>query len=556
MLRCRDDNMCIHPIDICDGVIHCLLSRDDELLCHTQTCPSLCVCHGNVVKCTGNVLRPYSISTYTKALVYSGVVLKKQHTFGKYVLSLISIDDSKFPSNMVPRAMFANMHLLQTLILRNNRIRSIEQHSFGGLQNLLSIDIRGNSIYIIFEFTFYGLKSIQHLDISNLGIEYLNGECFKEVIRLVKLNISSNSLSTLTSSIFRGLTQLQTLDLRGNNFHIIEFETFTCINSNLSIYVSKQVYCCYVSRTQSCNSSGPSLGSSCAPLFKGNSRKILFSILAGIACIINMIHVVYLSNSNNKKLNSQHLLMQTLACCKLLLAIYAIFYNINAIVLPRNFIYIEIDWPASTNCLALNLLSSTGYLLSKIAILLIVQNQLMVTKYIFKKQPLQRKQVIMCLSFGFVVNFIFHVVEYQYNTPHSISCFIFSIKHNIESLQLAHIMTILIAALLFQVVNVYSYNEIHHSISETVANVNDNSTVHKNRIRRFLIRTAILVTIELCIWLLAVVLVLYNLIVPQSTPKSRETNVVMLFIIVATYSQISVDLLPPLLRWFRRKTQI
>ena len=35
-LRCRLDNICIHPIDICDGVMHCPLSGDDELLCNNN----------------------------------------------------------------------------------------------------------------------------------------------------------------------------------------------------------------------------------------------------------------------------------------------------------------------------------------------------------------------------------------------------------------------------------------------------------------------------------------------------------------------------------------
>ena len=48
-LRCRLDNICIHPIiDICDGVIHCLLSGDDESYCDMFSCPRTCVCRGSV----------------------------------------------------------------------------------------------------------------------------------------------------------------------------------------------------------------------------------------------------------------------------------------------------------------------------------------------------------------------------------------------------------------------------------------------------------------------------------------------------------------------------
>ena len=37
LLRCRGDDICVHLTDICDGIIHCLLSADDGDMCHMLT---------------------------------------------------------------------------------------------------------------------------------------------------------------------------------------------------------------------------------------------------------------------------------------------------------------------------------------------------------------------------------------------------------------------------------------------------------------------------------------------------------------------------------------
>ena len=39
LLRCRADHVCVHPLDICDGIVHCLQSRDDESQCDIRDCP-------------------------------------------------------------------------------------------------------------------------------------------------------------------------------------------------------------------------------------------------------------------------------------------------------------------------------------------------------------------------------------------------------------------------------------------------------------------------------------------------------------------------------------
>ena len=38
--RCRYDDIYLHPRHVCDNIVHCLLSQDDEAMCD-EVCPKL-----------------------------------------------------------------------------------------------------------------------------------------------------------------------------------------------------------------------------------------------------------------------------------------------------------------------------------------------------------------------------------------------------------------------------------------------------------------------------------------------------------------------------------
>ena len=50
-LRCRRDGLCLHPTDVCDGVVPCLMSRDDEKLCDMSPCVHVVRHLSSVIKC-------------------------------------------------------------------------------------------------------------------------------------------------------------------------------------------------------------------------------------------------------------------------------------------------------------------------------------------------------------------------------------------------------------------------------------------------------------------------------------------------------------------------
>ncbi len=52
LLKCQNDNVCVHPDYLCDGKVDCPLSADDEKHCDSSRCPRACACLGEAYVCT------------------------------------------------------------------------------------------------------------------------------------------------------------------------------------------------------------------------------------------------------------------------------------------------------------------------------------------------------------------------------------------------------------------------------------------------------------------------------------------------------------------------
>ena len=120
----------------------------------------------------------------------------------------------------------------------------------------------------------------------------------------------------------------------------------------------------------------------------------------------------------------------------------------------------------SISCLILNLLVTSGFLLSKVAVLLIMVNQLFVTKYIFVRPPLSPSQICSCLSFGFVVNLTI-CLFLSYKSSGSKLCFPFVINQESTTLQTVYMILPLIVSFVVKVVITYMYHEIYITIKKS-----------------------------------------------------------------------------------------
>ena len=133
LLRCRYDNICVHPSDICDGLRHCIMSGDDERFCNITMCPTMCTCHGSAIRCQ-DVLPVRE----TLSLQFTYVMLRGVHIHFKYqlqsftALAQLHILNSTFHAVRLSKEMFHHLVALQILVLCHNGIQVIQPLTFNG----------------------------------------------------------------------------------------------------------------------------------------------------------------------------------------------------------------------------------------------------------------------------------------------------------------------------------------------------------------------------------------------------------------------------------------
>ena len=373
-LRCRHDNICIHPIDICDGVVHCLMSEDDESLCHMLECPKACVCRGDVLMCDEHLPNPGTVSLHIRTLIYTNIFFSSMYAFGMFVdLLHISVCHSQLQSNILKKDMLAKLFQTQSLDFRNDSIQFIESNTFAGMSNLLYLDVSGNIIRLVPEFTLHGLKSLGSLDLSTLHIETLQGSPFKGLAELTHLNLSYNLLTTLHIEAFMSIKDVRMIDLRHNNIHHLDRHTFAMLSAWVVIHVSIPVYCCYLYGEMTCVVNGRIERNrlQCFDMTRDftSVAHIVLSLLLMILTFLCIMCIQY-----SKHYESHITLLQNLSCFYCLPAVSILCFNINAFVFREQYIFLDSKRVTSFPCLLLNLLVSTGYLLSKLTTFLMVLN--------------------------------------------------------------------------------------------------------------------------------------------------------------------------------------
>ena len=579
-LRCRLDNICIHPIDICDGVMHCLLSGDDESLCDMLSCPRSCVCRGSAVMCHSHLPGMHMLSLSTRFIIYVTSSLSNMYTFGIYTNLLhIDIHNCSFPNHVLTKAMFSKLYKVHSLLLRNNSIWFIESNTFNDMHKLIYIDISGNSLSIIQESTFHGLQAVALLELRALHIEEIGSLCFTGLLQLTTLDLSSNLITSLKTHTFSGMRNIQFIDLRNNSIKFIGHHTLSMFNDKVLVLVSKLVYCCYLSVRENCHTHDQQddqhkdqhddqhkeqpkkqpkrQHNGSMQCFHMNSDKtsVAHMVLSLLVILLALFHVIFLYDS--KQMYSHTLLLQNLFLFSSFPAVYVLYFNISALVIDNDYIYLNAKWLRSISCLILNMLVTSGFLLSKVTVLLMVVNQLFVTKYIFVRRPLSPSQILYCLLFGFVVN-ISICLYLSYISSGSPLCFTFVINQESTIIQTVYIAILLFVTLIIKVVIIYMYHEIYIAIEKS-------GKIHSNYGQRcnrkcavFMRRASCFISVEFMTWFIPFCIVLYSSFVVDISSLLLGFIIVMVFTMGFTHNL--VHLVPKIIKkankyWTRHRTQ-
>ena len=115
-LICKGASSCLHPSEVCDGIVHCSLNPDDEDLCLVRDCPYLCHCKGHAMQCISRRLKTVPLEAfYMKLIVFAGNRLSQLGTQDITLKYLLILDISHNQIKKIHLTDFDNLPYIQRL---------------------------------------------------------------------------------------------------------------------------------------------------------------------------------------------------------------------------------------------------------------------------------------------------------------------------------------------------------------------------------------------------------------------------------------------------------
>ena len=521
LLRCRGDDICVHPTDICDGIIHCLLSADDEDLCHMLTCPEECTCRGSAIICThlGYISDVSSLSTAV-ILEYFVVSISNYLHHLSTVLYLKMIHCT-FPGNAVTPQIFTDISDILILILANNNIHSVITNSFISMRKLTYIDLRDNYIHTINSFNFLGLTSLENLDLYNFQITALSIYSFKGLIFLKMLNLSTNSITSLNQLCFYRPISIETIDLRHNKLLSMELLSFPIGLFHVRLHFDESLYCCFIGTSQHCYIDGyhhPSV-SHCDAMLNITSIDIIDIVFSLIVLSFNFIALVM--QAIHEMISSHFALLKQMVVANSLLTIYLILLCVARLLYKSELIYLNTLWLQSNWCHSLKVIFFIGFLASKCFWFLLVVNQFIGIRYVFREFN-RRFRVIYIPGAVWLITLSLSVGQQQIAQGKCIVCSPLLVSNELsDGYQLPLLISVMALVGLIILGIVIMYYLIVDRVKKSNSRVQ--STIGNTRIKSLKSKAIFTIAIQLIIWMSMSIASFYTYFNPDNQHHLRIT---------------------------------
>ncbi len=276
LLRCREDNVCVHPYYVGDDILDCSLSQDDEILQHRGGCPQEkeCSCLGGAVSCPSSNFYtiPNETSRFKVILLFNNKIHNLSVSSGSF-RHLLILDLSKNKVVSVALLQLGNFQLLVNLNLDHNAIVTLGRNDFPLMQNLASLSLKNNSIKTIGPGAFNGLLVLEMLDLSENQIQVIASSAFHDI-----------------------LGSLQHFDYRNNTVTENLIASLKRFSNLCAIYTDFARLCPYLPDYIQCNFRLKNY-ISCCKLINNKVVGTLLWILAIIGVCLNVASVIFLLQS-------------------------------------------------------------------------------------------------------------------------------------------------------------------------------------------------------------------------------------------------------------------
>ncbi len=261
---CAIEKRCLSFIDVCDGVIHCPLTNEDESLCDIKTmCPLQCFCVGYAIQCINASLKHIpdvgrnATTLILRENMISVITSLKEH---RRLLHLdISFNEIK-ALDMLERGVspFSENTCLLYLNLNSNKVKSLGVKQFASLINLRYLGIKNNPLGAFGKNTFLGLLKITSLVIMSSQIDTLCNFCFAPLANVHTINITKNIITLIEINAFYNMSKLQSLLLQNNRIEMYDSFLVQSLPDQVMIKSDIPSICCE-QRSKNCKETGPTV---------------------------------------------------------------------------------------------------------------------------------------------------------------------------------------------------------------------------------------------------------------------------------------------------------
>ena len=384
MFRCRYDNICIHPHNICDGVVHCRHSHDDESLCDVH-CPYRCTCTGLTAVCNSTTERTER-KKHPKYSLHGLKVLQTRADFRGLIHSCTSLIVLFVQHTDVSGGEFIDINnnvMLYSLTLNDNNIKVIRRHTFNNLALLRYLEIYNNSIAVLEDNAFDGMHNLQVLNVSGLSLNQLEDCCLCGMATLKNIDLSNNSLTDLRPEMLLTTNPVRSIDLSNNNFkHIQQLD----ITSYEKLHFTDQTYFCFLLKSRHNFVDEHISASNCKQLLTPKGYVVAYTTLTLLLLIINTSVLFH-----HLSFTAQHIFVLHLAFADMFFVCYLIIIAVAHVFYQEQFPIHREDWITGMTCKASMFTLVLSLCQSKCITFFININYLQCTIYAMKTRPFGKR---------------------------------------------------------------------------------------------------------------------------------------------------------------------
>ena len=391
MFRCRYDNICIHPHNVCDGVVHCRHSQDDESLCEAK-CPYRCTCTGLTAVCNSTTQK----RTHNHYPLLGLKVTQTRVDFSDLIhscISLLILYIEHTVVTIVDLIAINNNQMLYMLTLNDNNLKGFPHYSFNKLSHLRQLYVRQNYIPVLESNAFKGMHNLQIFNMSGLAVKKLEKCCVCGMTTLHTIDFSNNNIKVLRRGMLLTTRPVEVIDLSNNSITFIQKFSFKTYFKY--VIFDKPAYFCF--STDSLRGLTVKYISHhlCEQLLTNKSYLSIFISITLLLLIINTSVILQYISYKVHYIFILHLAFADMFYVfYLTIIVSAQLYYRDQFPLHRQY------WMMSTTCKASMIMFIISLCQSKCITFFININYLQGTKYVMKRRPFSKRKkytILICL---------------------------------------------------------------------------------------------------------------------------------------------------------------